>query len=390
MPLICALYPMVSMSNNFRHISMPGRPSATPLARAGQGRASFVIDKVEAMMRQEQTVYLYRRYMKPPPNAKYLHEDPQDMAVWREKICHWTYSVIDHFELSRKTVAVSINLFDRYLATQGNRCDGGLALLISLTTLYIAIKVHERKKIKLSTLTELSRSQFTGADIEEMEIKILQSLSWLVHPPTVVDFISHLLKFLPPSVSMPVRQNVFELSRYMAELSVCDPFFMEHHSSTVAFAAIINVLDGDMDRGSMISAHCKSDFYKCLEHELGFYRHRPVVLLVCDRLRTMIAASGVMSSSGGQNNKQEHIVRASPPTTSAAAAAARKEERKSDNHSKNVPSAIYENGDTTKVGRRSGSSRSRCSSCDSRNSLGSRGSTGSRLFRIKGSLVTPC
>lgn len=191
-----------------------------------QGKASFVIDKVRAMMRQEQTVYLYRRYVTPPGNGKYLLEDPEDLVIWREKICHWTYSVIDHFELSRKTVAVSINLFDRYLATQGNRCDGSLALLISLTTLYIAIKVHEKKKIKLSTLTELSRCQFSGEDIEQMEIRILQSISWFIHPPTVVDFISHLLKFLPPTVPMPVRQNIYELSRYMAELSICNPFFL--------------------------------------------------------------------------------------------------------------------------------------------------------------------
>lgn len=365
---------------------MPSKPYVTP--PRGQGKASFVIDKVEAMMRKEQTVYLYRRYVNPPANAKYLHEDPQDMAIWREKICHWTYSVIDHFELSRKTVAISINLFDRYLATQGHRCDGSLALLVSLTTLYIAIKVHEKKKIKLSTLTELSRSQFSGADIEEMEVKILQSLSWLVHPPTVVDFISHLLKFLPPAVPMPVRQNIFELSRYMAELSVCDPFFIEHHPSTIAFSAIINVIDSDVNR-FMVSVPCRSVFYRCLEHELGFHRHRPVVRLVCDRLQAMIAASGVVTSPTYINNEKEHLVRGSCPTSGRMESSS-----KTDNHpSKNVPSALVleENGEL-KVARssRNGRSRSRCSSCDSRNSIGSRGSTGSRLFRRKGSLVTPC
>ena len=41
------------------------------------------------------------------------------------------------------------NLFDRFLATLGNRCNGNLALLVSLTTLHIAIKLHDTKKIKL-------------------------------------------------------------------------------------------------------------------------------------------------------------------------------------------------------------------------------------------------
>lgn len=365
------------MTNNVSPQTMPGR--SHPVLPRGQSRASFVVDKVQAMMRQEQTVYLYRRYIKPPPNAKYLHEDPEDIAMWREKICHWTYSVIDHFELSRKTVAVSINLFDRYLATQGNQCDGSLALLISLTTLYIAIKVHEKKKIKLHTLAELSRSQFLASDIEDMEIQILQSLSWLVHPPTVVDFVSHLLKFLPPTVSMPVRQNIFELSRYMAELSVCDPFFIEHHPSTIAFSAIINVLDGGMSR-FIISIHCRSIFYKCLEHELGFYRHRSVVRLVCDRLKTMIDATGVVTAVQQQpqqlQENKECVLRGSttPPTTVS---------------SKSASPSMYEEIGGRKLHR--ARSRSRCSSCDSRNSVGSRGSSGSRLFRSKkGSLVTPC
>ena len=124
-----------------------------------------------------------------------------------------SYSVVDHFELSRETVAISIDLFDRYLATRGNRCNGSSALLTSLTTLYIAIKLNEPKKIKLTTLSNLSRGQFFPPDIEEMEFRILSSLDWMIHPPTVVSFVSHFLLFLP-QVHSSVRKDIFELSRY--------------------------------------------------------------------------------------------------------------------------------------------------------------------------------
>ena len=340
-----------------------------PIPTKEQGKASFVIDKVEAMMRQEQTVYLYRRYVKPQPrSAEYLDEDPEDLLIWREKICHWTYSVIDHFELSRKTVAVSINLFDRYLATQGNRCDGSLALLVSLTTLYIAIKVHERKKIKLETLAELSRCQFESKDIEEMEIRILESLSWFVHPPIVVDFISHLLKFLPAVVPMPARKKIFELSRYMAELSLCDPLFMEHHPSTIAFAAIINVLEHELSIGS-VSVKCRSIFYLCIFEELGFCRDRSVVNLVCDRLDIMVSASAVTRIQ----NKENDVTLLSNSNTI------------SDDSS--ILSNMSEN--TEMVSVKSTGRLSRCSSVDSKHS---RASSAGRMFRQhrRGSVVLPC
>ena len=32
--------------------------------------------------------------------------------VWREKICEWSYQVIDHFDFSREVVSVSIHYLD--------------------------------------------------------------------------------------------------------------------------------------------------------------------------------------------------------------------------------------------------------------------------------------
>ena len=219
----------------------------------------MVVDKISAMRAKEESSYLFSNYFKPPcpsspknaalsvndlPNANRinLRED----RGCREKICQWTYSVIDHFSLSRQTVAISIDLFDRYFATRGNRCDTDLALLTSLTTLYIAIKLNEKKKIKLSTLARLSREQFTAEDIELMEMKILKSLSWLVHPPTAADFMSHLIDLLHPCASRRTRHYLFEYSRYISELAVCDPYFIEHHKSTIALATILNVLEDEI------------------------------------------------------------------------------------------------------------------------------------------------
>ena len=84
---------------------------------------------------------------------------PRHDAINRYFSLLQTYSVVDHFDLSRETVAISLSLFDRYCATLGNQCDGSIALLTSLTTLSVAVKINETKSIHLRTLADLSRSE---------------------------------------------------------------------------------------------------------------------------------------------------------------------------------------------------------------------------------------
>jgi len=266
---------------------------------------SFLIDRINAMKRQEMAFYLYHMYLQ-PSRTRQCEDDRLEFYAWREKICHWSYSVIDHFDLSRHTVAISLDLFDRFLATKGNKCKGSCALLISLTTLYIAVKINESKKIKLSTLTHLSRGQFDSQDIEKMEVKILKALSWLVHPPTVVDFIHQILKLLPVQIRQPVRYKIFELSRYTAELSVCDPFFIEYPPSMIAFAAILNVLKYEIDFDSC-PAHYRDRFLSDLYENLNFHRDCTAVKDARDRLQKTLTASGMMYGANGVNDP--HVTR---------------------------------------------------------------------------------
>lgn len=277
--------------------------------------ASCIADRINAMRSQEVDAYDYRRYIKDipeaPPGAGESQESSQDVRLnssWREKICHWSYSVVDHFELSRETVAISIDLFDRFLATRGNRCNGSSALLTSLTTLYIAIKLNEPKKIKLTTLSNLSRGQFFPPDIEEMEFRILSSLQWVVHPPTVVSFVSHFLLFLS-QVHSSVRKDIFELARYLAELSICDAFFVEHCASTVAYAAVLNVMD-DISL-ARISARARSRFLGEILERIGLDHRNEDVRAARARLREIFASSmgydlQEKASGGGGGSSSGH------------------------------------------------------------------------------------
>jgi hypothetical protein len=203
-----------------------------------------------------------------------------------------SFSSFSSFDLSREVVAVSLNLFDRFLATRGNKCNGNLALLTSLTTLHIAIKLHDMKKIKISTLANLSRGQFGAKHIEEMEWKVLIALNWKLHPPTQYAFVSHLVLFLPQEAPSPVRKELFELSRYLTELAVCDSYFVEVNNSTAAFAAILNVME-DMSY-ARLSAGIREKFLRDIASMVSLSHSATSVIAARKRLKTMFdATSGI-------------------------------------------------------------------------------------------------
>jgi hypothetical protein len=131
--------------------------------------------------------------------------------------------------------------------------------LVAVTALYLAIKVHgetdpvggPRRKLKIGAFVELSRGLFSIETLEETEHKILTSLCWRVNPPTTVQFVATLLRLLPKWSSYdydepmePIASNIFEMARYLTELSVClSSFTFEFKPSVVAYASILCAID---------------------------------------------------------------------------------------------------------------------------------------------------
>jgi hypothetical protein len=261
-----------------------------------------LLDTIVVMMNQEDTAYRYDIYLMSSGGGLDIEESQLNIA-WREKICQWSYNVVDHFDLPRELVAISLNLFDRFLATRGNHCSGNMALLASLTTLHIAIKIHAEKRVKISTLASLSRGQFEAQHIEEMEWQVLSALGWKLHPPTLFAFISHFLLLLPNETHHSVRKELFELSIYMAELSVCDSFFVKLNASTVAFAAILNVVEEIPF--SRFSAGTRETFLRELVDRLGLNCRSAKVVAARDRLKAMftpVVSNDVVDISNGRSS----------------------------------------------------------------------------------------
>lgn len=152
------------------------------------------------------------------------------------------------------------------------------------------MKLHDSKKVKLDLLANLSRGQFGANDIDAMEWSVLSALDWKVHPPTQYAFITHFLSYLPIGTNIAVHEELNEHSRYLCELSVCDSYFVGFNSSTVAFAAILNVM-ADLNF-SKFSGGLREKFLSDIHTIVGISYYSESVVNARQRLRQMFVATG--------------------------------------------------------------------------------------------------
>lgn len=228
-----------------------------------------VIDHVNVLRKQEETTYRCFDYLSQEfqehqamqeeslqnclgrirPNATLMNE------TWRDKICEWTYNIVDYFKYDRELVFVCMNFLDRYAMKR--RVDTKTYQLAAITALFLVVKTYQPRSssrmLDVSALAKLSQSNFDEGIIVAMELELLHMLEWNLFPPTAHTFATQLNKILLqmtrcveecfPQPSSSATQEVIELTRFLTELSVCDYFFVTQLPSTVGIASLLNAID---------------------------------------------------------------------------------------------------------------------------------------------------
>ena len=219
-----------------------------------------VADTLTAMIEREQPTVCscrdYDGYLNPSDPTMITADD-------RKKLVEWCYHFVDHCQLSQQTVASAIDMVDRFLFTTSTinysatdavkvvsdeiLRDQNKLQLLTITALYVAIKVNERVVVSSDRLAEMCRRVHTTGEIEEMERILLSGLSWKCHAPTAHQVGLSILSLVEPYVDIPEEtwEILMEDTTYSTEVAVFDYFFSTQRRSTVALAAIYNAI-GDM------------------------------------------------------------------------------------------------------------------------------------------------
>mmetsp|Transcript_28432 Transcript_28432/g.61072 ORF Transcript_28432/g.61072 Transcript_28432/m.61072 type:complete len:338 (+) Transcript_28432:87-1100(+) len=176
----------------------------------------------------------------------------------RMRIVDWCYDIVDKFQFDRETVAIAMNIADRFASTNpATLRSRGQYQLVTITALYIAIKLNERSTFGSEDFTAASQGTYTVEDIEDMEIKILHGLSWRLCPPTGLQVGYRILSLLLSQLentadndndtTAKLDRGTWEFLRdevaFQTESAVRDYFFTTQRPSTTAIAAIMNAIE---------------------------------------------------------------------------------------------------------------------------------------------------
>jgi hypothetical protein len=147
-----------------------------------------LIERLAILIQQELTSYRTEDYMDPHHQRKVISCGVDEFfgltrtesncsssginETWREKICDWSYQVIDHFDFSREVVSVALHYLDRYLSKR--TVNKKVFQLATMTSLFLAIKLFEPGRISMTSMIDLSRGFFTVDQMVSMELSILR------------------------------------------------------------------------------------------------------------------------------------------------------------------------------------------------------------------------
>lgn len=199
------------------------------------------LDIISAMRRQEDTTYQKGDFLALADSGR-VDVD----ADCRTKMAEWCFQIVDFCKFQRESVEIAMNLLDRYLLVDTSALSQRVTFqLASMTSLYMAVKIHEPEAMDPDTVSTLSRGTYSAHDIENMELQILKALEWRVNPPTSVSFARQLLALLPDEMfSLKQRETISQITATQMELAVSDYNLIEVKPSLIAFCSILNAVEG--------------------------------------------------------------------------------------------------------------------------------------------------
>lgn len=197
------------------------------------------------------------------PVHLFLHRSSQLCISLSSFILSIKYSFIP-------SITIITSWLDLSLLLPAHTSDCATFKLASITSLYLAVKVHNQKPFSARSLASLSRGEFLVEDITDMENLLLKALDWQLCPPTATSFSGYFCALLQPHIKSSVKRTILQRSCFFSELGVMDSTLMTMsglNQSEIAFAAILNSMSGVSS--TLCSNDDKNDFVEVIEQCSG-------------------------------------------------------------------------------------------------------------------------
>ncbi|GMI88263.1 hypothetical protein HRI_002495600 [Hibiscus trionum] len=120
------------------------------------------------------------------------------LAMARRDAVEWMLKVHARYGFTAHTAVLSINYLDRLLSSfQFQRDKPWMIQLVAVTCLSLAAKVEETQvPLLLDLQVEETKYIFEAKTIQRMELLVLSTLKWKMHPITPLSFLDHIIRRL--------------------------------------------------------------------------------------------------------------------------------------------------------------------------------------------------
>lgn len=203
----------------------------------------------------------------------------RDAQNHRLLMVKWAYNAVDKYDLDRSIVSFAFSYFDRFMALYSDLADFECTQILAMTCLYVAAKVHSSRTapLTISRIARMSKGCFERKQIVEMEKRLISILSWYMHPPVPTLFVETVRHFLynNRNLSSAKKDQVYDMTIYLIELSVCDHFFVTKRPSSVAAAALqigLEVAGCDLPLQVPLAPEAKEMASGCLSRMRKLYK----------------------------------------------------------------------------------------------------------------------
>ncbi|KAJ8763572.1 hypothetical protein K2173_002455 [Erythroxylum novogranatense] len=163
-------------------------------------------------------------------------------SIARQEAVEWMLKVNIHNGFSALTALLAVNYLDRFLFSPCyQRSKPWMIQLAAVTCLSLAAKVEETQVPLLLDLQEETKYVFEAKTIQRMELLVLSSLKWKMHPVTALSFLDHIIRRL--GLKKHLHWEFLRRCERILLSVVSDSKSSEYPPSVLATAIMMHVVD---------------------------------------------------------------------------------------------------------------------------------------------------
>ncbi|KAF8049141.1 hypothetical protein N665_2285s0008 [Sinapis alba] len=160
----------------------------------------------------------------------------------RKEALNWVFRVKSHYGFTSSTALLAVNYFDRFIASIKFQTEKPwMSQLVAVACLSLAAKVEEiHVPLLIHLQVEEARYVFEAKTIQRMELLVLSTLQWRMHPVTPISFFDHIIRRLGSECHQQLE--LFRNCERLLISIVADTRFMSYIPSVLATAIMIHVI----------------------------------------------------------------------------------------------------------------------------------------------------